>query len=330
MPKTIKLDLKDRKILRELDMNARMGMNELAKRVGLSRQVVEYRLERMKHDGIILGAVAICDSAVVGQRWFRVTFQLGKTEPKTKQELINHLANHPNTLWLGEVGGNWDFVINFICEDQFEFDRIWTDVLDQVPIAKYEILTYIHVRDQPRNYLLPNYETDGKGLFHEMKHRPEIKIDETDRAILSELTRNARLSSTQIAAKLKLNYKTIQNRMREMEKNNVILGYRLMIHSRTTGYESQMIFLGIHTHKPETEKQLNEFLRHPNITFVVKQLGRWRIGLETEFKTTEEFQAFLIELRTRFGEIISEYETFPIFRDHAVNYFPDGALKAIK
>lgn len=43
-----KIDLKDRKIIRELDMNARMGIKELAKRVGLSRQVVQYRLERMK------------------------------------------------------------------------------------------------------------------------------------------------------------------------------------------------------------------------------------------------------------------------------------------
>ena len=47
MEKTAKLDLKDRKILRELDMNARIPMNELAKKVGLSRQVVQYRIQRM-------------------------------------------------------------------------------------------------------------------------------------------------------------------------------------------------------------------------------------------------------------------------------------------
>jgi hypothetical protein len=53
----------------------------------------------------------------------------------------------------------------------------------------------------------------------------------------------------------------------------------------------------------------------------------WKIGMETEFQTSREFQDFLIELRTRFGDIISTYETFPIFYDHVINYFPDGALE---
>lgn len=92
------------------------------------------------------------------------------------------------------------------------------------------------------------------------------------------------------------------------------------------GYESHMVFLGVHSYKPELEKQLLEFLRHPNVTFVVKQLGVWKFGFEIETKSTMEFQDFLVELRTRFGEIISTYETFPIFRDHVINYFPEGAI----
>jgi len=87
-----------------------------------------------------------------------------------------------------------------------------------------------------------------------------------------------------------------------------------------------MIFLGIHSYHPELERQLYEFLKHPNVTYVVKHLGMWKIGLETEFPSSREFQDFLIELRTQFGDIISTYETFPIFYDHVINYFPDGAL----
>lgn len=323
-----KVDLKDLKILRQLDMDARMGMNELAKRAGVSRQVAEYRLERMKKDGIILGAVAVCDSATVGQHWFRAVFQLGKISQKEKQDAVAYLSNHPRAMWLGEAGGNWDFVINLVVKDQFEFDRVWTGILEKVQISKYEVLTYINVRDQPRDYLLPKYEVNEREFFHEMKDA-NIELDETDRKILSVVARDAWASSTQIGAKLGLNYKTVQNRIKELEMKKIILGYRLLVHPRVLGYEPQMLFLGIHSHNMEMEKQLNEFLRHPNVTFVVKQLGRWRIGLEAEFKSPEEFQTFLVELRTRFGEVISEYETFPIFRDHLLNYFPEGALNGL-
>ncbi|MCP4647743.1 MAG: Lrp/AsnC family transcriptional regulator [bacterium] len=329
MQEKTKIDLKNRKILRELDLNARMPLGKLAKRVGLSRQVVKYRIERMQKSGILLGALTIFDSVAVGQRWFRVAMQLHKLNAEKKQEFITYFKNHPNILWLGEVGGNWDFVLNFISEDQFTFDKIFEKILADWGnfIQEYEVLVYINVRDQERGYILKEYETKNKSFFHEMKFNPNLKLDKTDKEIISLISRNAFLSYSEIAAKLGVSYKTVQGRMKEMEKSKLILGYRLLVHPAELGYESHMLFLGIQTYKPELEKTLYEFLKHPNVIYVVKQLGRWRIGVEAEFQNREEFQDFLVKLRTRFGEIISEYETFPIFRDHVIDYFPPGALK---
>jgi len=325
----VKIDLKDRKILRELDMNARMGVKELAKRVGLSRQVVQYRLERMKKEGLLLGAFTIFDSAVVGQRWFRIILQLNKITKIEKREFVEHLKNHPHVFWAGEVGGNWDFIVNFIVEDQFSFNRIFEKFLEEWGkfVQRYEVLTYINVTDQARQYLLPDYEVKKTEFFHEMKYDSTIRLDELDKGIISLLSNNAWLSALEIGTKLKVNYKTIQNRIKILEKNNVILGYRLWIRPRKLGYETNMIFFGINSYHPELEKQLYEFLKHPNVTFVVKHLGLWRIGIEVEVSSSREFQDFLVELRTRFGEIISTYETFPIFHDHVLNYFPEGALE---
>lgn len=39
----MKLDLKDKKILYELDLDSRATLNEIAQKVGLSKQVVDYR-----------------------------------------------------------------------------------------------------------------------------------------------------------------------------------------------------------------------------------------------------------------------------------------------
>ena len=44
----VKLDLKDKKILTLFDENARLSNSQIAKRVGLSKPAVEYRLKRLE------------------------------------------------------------------------------------------------------------------------------------------------------------------------------------------------------------------------------------------------------------------------------------------
>ncbi len=327
MQDNIKIDLKDRKIIFELDQNARISLGELAKKIRLSHQTTQYRIERLKRRGILTVPLTVFDSAVVGKRWFRVVAQLQRITTQEKEEFIESMKRHPTVVWFGEVGGNWDFVINFVASDQFEFNAIFEAILGRwgAYIQRYEVLTYISVRDQSRRYLL---NTEKRAYWdHIMKTNEMAKLDGLDKKIINLLALNGSRSVTEMGVRLKVNYKTIQNRMRELEKNNVILGYRYYINPAKIGYEGHMLFLGIQTYKPAVEKQLYEFLKHPNVTFVVKHLGRWRIGMEIEVKNRNEFQEFLIDLRTRFGEIISEYETFPIFRDHVINYFPVGALE---
>ena len=47
------LDLKDRKILYELDKNSRQSFADIAKKVRLSKEVVQYRVKRLQDEGYI-------------------------------------------------------------------------------------------------------------------------------------------------------------------------------------------------------------------------------------------------------------------------------------
>ncbi len=330
MAEIAKLDLKDRRILTALDMNARMPLGELAKLAGLSRQVASYRIERMKKDGIILGALAIFDSVVVGYNWFRVVVRLGGAGAKQKEEILDFLSNHPNACWVGEVGGNWDVVVNFVTKDIYEFNNIFEDFLSRYGrfVKAYETLVYVSVRDLPRNYILDKKEkTEYKEFDHEMKFNPTLELDETDKKIINIISRDAFISNWQIAAKIGVNDKTVTARIKHMEESRLILGYRFMINPSSIGYESYMIFLGVNNLQKERENELINFVRaSPNITFLVKHIGRWRMGMEIEVKNRLEFQDYLVQLRDKFGDIISDFETFPIFKDRAFNYFPAGNL----
>ncbi len=320
-----KIDLKNKRILSLLDMDARMPINELAKKAKVSRQVATYRIERMKKEQIILGEVAVFDSVVVGYYWYRVLLRLNGDGAAKKTEILGFLSSHPSSIWVGEVGGDWDIVVNFMAKDNYEFNIIFEEALARYGknIGAYETLIYVNVRDQQRAYILEKNDEEPKYFNHEMKYNQDIKLDLVDLEIIKIISRDSSVSNWQIAQRIGISDKTVTARLKQLERNNLLLGYRLLIHASALGYEAYMVFLGINNLQPSREKTLEEFFKiNPNITYVVKHFGKWRIGLEIEVTNREEFQEFLVTLRTKFGDIISDFETFPIFKDHKVNYFP--------
>ncbi len=323
----VKIDLKDKRILSELDMDARMPMTELAKKVGLSRQVVEYRIKRLKRENVIFGSKAIFDSVVTGFKWYRVAFRLLNVKKEEKDELIKYLKEHKHMCWLGEVGGNWDLVMNFICKDNFQFNNIFEELITKYGkyIRDYEILIYINLHDLERGYIIKKEKQARKEFYHEMKINPSIKLDDLDNNIIMELSKNADITNLELAQKLNVTGNTIKNRINEMKKNKLLLGFRLFINPTVFGYKSHMLFLEITRLDLEKEKQLYAYLKTlPNITFIVKHIGKWRIGMEIETKDEQEFQDIFVDIRGRFSDIITDFESFPLFRDHTINYFPEG------
>ena len=67
--KPIKLDEKDKKILYELDKNSRQGISSIAKKVRLSKEVVNYRIKNLEKRKIIKGYYAVL------QRGWPTTFE---------------------------------------------------------------------------------------------------------------------------------------------------------------------------------------------------------------------------------------------------------------
>lgn len=60
-------------------------------------------------------------------------------------------------------------------------------------------------------------------------------LDETDRRILTELTRDARISVAELARKVGLSKTPVALRMKQMELNGLIRGYRAVLSSMNFG-----------------------------------------------------------------------------------------------
>lgn len=61
-------------------------------------------------------------------------------------------------------------------------------------------------------------------------------VDTIDRDILSELSRDGRLSFTDLAARVNLSSNAVAERVRRLERNGIISGYTATIDSRALGF----------------------------------------------------------------------------------------------
>lgn len=324
----VKIDLKDKRILAELDMNARIPIAQLAKKVGLSRQVTEYRIKRMQKDKIIFNSIAIFDSAVAGFNWYRVVIRFSNISRVQKEEFIKYLKENQYTLWIGEVGGNWDMAINFVCRNNFEFNHVFEEMIAKygVFIKDYEVLIYIDVYDLQRKYILEK-RGNRNYIYHEMKYNPKVSLDNLDKKIINSLKDDALKTNFDLATSLGVAPNTIKNRISAMQKAGLLLGFRTLINPSVFGYKSHMLFLEITRLNLNREEELYDYLRSiSNVTFLVKHIGKWRIGMEIETKDDEEFHNLSLEIKGRFSDIITDSESFPLFRDHKIDYFPEANL----
>ena len=85
----INLDLLDRKIIYQLDLNARQSNAQIAKKVRTSKEVVNYRIKRLEKDGYISGYHTIINFWKLGYQTIRIYLKFIDISPENKKKLID-------------------------------------------------------------------------------------------------------------------------------------------------------------------------------------------------------------------------------------------------
>ena len=84
----------------------------------------------------------------------------------------------------------------------------------------------------------------------------ENELDGLDHAILGEVVNNARVSMAQLATKVKSRPERVAERLKRMEKEGVIIQYRIGVDLDKLGLEHYKAILHIDKYSKEDEKKL--------------------------------------------------------------------------
>ena len=277
-----KIDLKDRKILFELDLNCRQSNSQIGKKVGLKRDVVGYRIKQMQDDGIIKNYCAFLDTFRLGYNWFRVYLNFQYVTPKIKEEIIQYFVSYKNSLAVHSLKTEIDLDVIILVKDIFEFYQFWEKTLDLYEdyFAKHSISILTQGVIYKKSFLLDKESINNNILFSINCGGKKIEIDETDYKLVNLLAVNARAPLIELAEELNCSSQTVNYRIKNLTKNGIIKAFRINLDLSKLGLLHHKVDIYLKDHKIKN-KILQYLQNKPYIEYMNLALG-WA-DLEPEF-----------------------------------------------
>ncbi len=132
-------------------------------------------------------------------------------------------------------------------------------------------------------------------------------MDKKDELILQTLARNAKLSSREVAKKVGLPISTVHRRIKKLEHNGIIKGYRAIIdYEKTERPVGAFFFINIEEttqgrHIPKS-KIIDTLRKLSEVHEVIDVQGvNFDLIIRARFKSVKELSSFAEELRTLEG-----------------------------
>lgn len=317
------LDLIDRKIIYYLDFDARMPLSILAKKLRISKQVAKYRIEHLLKREVIKGFYTDINASKIGLEIYVLYFKFHKMSPEIEKKFIAYMCLQKKVGVNISINGKWDYTICIWAESIMHFKRAYQIMMkdyEKYVKSKQIVIETDFYYFKPKQ-ILDKSSDDQITMTGDIE---KIKIDDVDRIILRTLSKDARTSLVDISKNTKLTPNAIKHRIIYLEKNNIILGYRVFINYQKLGFLHYRVFLHLENLTDNVEKKIIQSLKyHKAVVSITKTIGFCELEFRSIVKDVNEFYELMEELRNNFSDNIKEYESIIYYKMHDVwNYFP--------
>jgi len=131
------LDAGDRKILRELQRNARLSNIDLAARVGMSPSTCLRRTRALEEAGIISAYVAVVDQAALGPSIsLYIMIDLDQRIETDAKMFFDRIARDDRIVECVALTGNHDILIRAVVRDMADMAQLTMDTLLKLPSVR--------------------------------------------------------------------------------------------------------------------------------------------------------------------------------------------------
>ena len=301
----LKLDKIDLKILYELDKNCRTPLTQLAKKVRKSRQSVEYRINQLIKNEIIISFDTSINPCKLGYKIYKNYLQL-RNVPDQKNRLISYLKGCGKVYWFGECDGEWNIIFGIFAKTDYEFYELKNEILTNFNeiIIKHKGTILLDAQQYPKMYF--TNQISNSILFGGQIEF--FKLKDIDKKILSNLVKNAKKSIVELSRKVNSTPIIVRNRMKILEKAGVITQYRISVNLEKLGKEFFKAIISLDKQNRPNENKLSAFASQlSSIQYFIRNL--WDIEIELIVDDYTQYNYIINKIKEEFPNIIRNVET---------------------
>ncbi len=298
------LDNLDRKIIRILDANSRTSSSVIAKKLGISKQLLKYRIERLVEKNLIDKFYTVINGVKLGYLYLRIYLKFQRITSEKEHELIDRFVKNSFTTWVVKCRGSWDLVVSIYAKDTDDFARNYQSIVGEFQdnILSKKVVLIQNVLFSTRDYLSGSEGSVDSVYGGITEH---LSIDLIDHGILKQLSRNSRIKLVELAKKVNTSVDTVKSHIRRLENDGIIKGHKLTLSYSKLGFLFYIISLTLSNNSGPARKKIESYCKsHPNSVYLVNILGDHDIDLEVEVESQEQLDLFLRDIKNQFYDII--------------------------
>lgn len=315
---------KEKKILKELDVDARQSASAIGNKLKMSKQVVNYHIQKMIQKGFIKEFITYIDTNQLGYTFYNVLIKLKYITKENKKKIVDKLKELPNVVWLSSFRGEWQMIVSTLAKHVGEFSMVLEQVLS---ILRGHLLDYnffIVISASQLGYKkIHNSSKIDYDYNAQVGDKDIVKLTNNDLKILGLIANNARMSNVEIAEKTKLTLEKVRYSLKKLEKQKVVQGYKPLVDVAKLGFLWNVMFLRLKSSTEEQKEKMVSFLKDlPEVFYVVRGVGNCNLMVEFQTKTLDEFEKAKDLISTEFESIIADEKTVQLTEEHKCTYFP--------
>lgn len=314
------LDLNDKKILYELDVNARVSASVIGKRIKLPKETVNYRINRLQSSGYINLFYTLINAASMGYLYYQVFLKFHRLTKAVEEEMVSYLKKQENCANLRITEGPFDLVFVSVHKNPRELRDFLHDF--SMIFGHYVLEKNIHA-------VTASYKFNQKSLFpgKSVKHSfysgatEPYSADELDKRIMRTISTDARGSLMSIARSLGSEARTVRYRIKKLEKMKIIVGYATDLDLGEMG--RQAVILNICLKNPGVAQSILEFFDQTNTClFAHEVLGLYDLSVELNVVDDSHLRKVMDQFRDRFVENYNFFDMHHVVDEHVINWAP--------
>ncbi len=303
MVEIINLNVKDVKLLHELERDARASLAEIGRKIGASKEVVNYRLKNLFSEGVIKRIGLIIDNFLLDMKHYRIVLDLHNVQEGTRDDLVRFLRGMKNVEVSVFLQSSTDLEISLKIKNSGEFYDFYNKLLDDygqyIKQKKLSVVT--------KEYFLGHRYLWGESEIKVIgRTSGAVELDNKDYELIEELVKDCRIGILDLGKKLSLSPSSIIYKLRNLQKKKIIIGHNLILNLEVLGFNLFRVGILL-SDLSKKDLVINFLFENKNVVKINELIGERDLEFDCVFRTVGELDKFLEKLRAS-GQYIRDFD----------------------